>query len=121
MPLEDFLMPGENVRYSSPDRVEYQGGRYQFLITDRRLLWYVQEGLIFKKDRVISENIGDIVDISYREKGILSKKSFIKITTTRKKLEFSGSKNSILTIYQELQTFIWVFLVYSLKSIFILA
>lgn len=106
MPLEDFLMPGESIRFSSPSLVEYQGGRYQFLITDRRLLWYVREGRIFKKDRVISENLGDIVDMSYREKGVLSKKGFIRITTTRKKLEFGSSRNTILPIYQELQTLI---------------
>ena len=106
MPLEDFLIPGESIRFSSPDLVEYMGGRYRFLITDRRLLWYAQEGLIFKRDRVISENIGDIVDMGYREKGIVSRKGFIKLTTNRKKLEFGGSKNSILAIYQELQTLI---------------
>lgn len=104
MPLEDFLMPGENVRYSSQDMVEYQGGRYQFLVTDRRLLWHSREGLIFKKDKVISENLGDIVDMSFEEKGILSKKGFVKITTVRKKLEFSGTKKSIMSIYQELQS-----------------
>lgn len=106
MPLEDFLMPGENVRYSSPESVEYQGGKYSFLITDRRLLFHMNKGLIFKKDKVISENIGDIVDLTYDEKGRLSKKGLIKITTNRKKLEFGGSTNSILAIYQELQTLI---------------
>lgn len=106
MPLEDFLMPGENIRYSSATPVEYQGAQYYFLITDRRVLWHRQQGLVFKKDNVISENISEIVDMSYSEKGLISKKGIVNITTSRKKLEFSGAKDSIMEIYKELQSFI---------------
>jgi hypothetical protein len=42
----------------------------------------------------------------FNEKGIVSKKGIVNITTTRKKLEFSGKKESILEIYKELQQFI---------------
>lgn len=106
MPLEDFLMPGESVRYSSPEPVGYQGGQYYFMITDRRVIWHRQKGLIFKKDNLISENISDIIDMVFNEKGLVSKKGIVNITTTRKKLEFSGKKESILEIYKELQQFI---------------
>ena len=106
MPLEDFLMPGEGIRYTSADVVDYQGAQYFFMITDRRVLWYRQTGLIFKKDNVISENISDIVDMRYNEKGILSKKGIVNLTTTRKKIDFSGRKESIMEIYKELQQFI---------------
>ena len=106
MPLEDFLMPGESVRYSSPEPVNYQGGFYYFMITDRRVLWHRQTGMIFKKDNVISENISDIIDMAYNEKGILTKKGLVNLTTTRKKLELSGKKESIMEIYKELQQFI---------------
>ena len=106
MPLEDFLMPGEGVRYSSPLPVDYQGGQYYFLITDRRVIWHRQTGMIFKKDNVISENISDIVDMAYNEKGIISKKGLVNLTTTRKKIEFAGKKEAILEIYKELQQFI---------------
>ena len=99
-------MPGENIRYSSATPVEYQGAQYYFLITDRRVLWHRQQGLVFKKDNVISENISEIVDMSYSEKGMISKKGIVNITTSRKKLEFSGAKNSIMEIYKELQNFI---------------
>jgi len=105
MPLEDFLMPGESIRYRSPEMVEYQGDTYEFCITDRRLIWYKRAGLIFKSDRVIAENIGDVEGIKFIEKGVLSKKGIIQITTARKKLEFSGPKNAMMAIYQELQTY----------------
>ena len=104
MPLEDFLMPGENVRFSSPQPIQYQGDSYELYLTNIRLLWYKRAGLIFKKDKVISENIGDIVEMKYEEKGMVSKKGLIQIMTTRKKLEFSGPRNVMKTIYSELQT-----------------
>lgn len=104
MPLEDFLMPGENIRYRSPDMIEYQGDTYELYITDKRLLWYKRTGLIFKSDKVITENLGDVVEIRYMEKGMISKRGIIRIETTRKKLEFSGSREAIRAIYSELQT-----------------
>jgi hypothetical protein len=61
--------------------------------------------LIFKSDRVIAENIGDVEGIKFIEKGMLSKKGIIQITTTRKRLEFSGSKNAMMAIYQEIQSY----------------
>ncbi|MEM1558025.1 MAG: hypothetical protein QXG12_05485 [Thermoproteota archaeon] len=106
MPLEDFLMPGENVRYRSPVMVEYQADTYEFCITDRRLIWYKRTGLIFKSDKIITESIGEIEGISYQEKGIITKKGIIKITTTRKSLEFSGPTQAMRAIYAELQTYI---------------
>lgn len=105
MPLEDFLMPGENVRYSSPEMVEYQGDAYEFCVTDRRLIWYKRTGLIFKSDKVVTENIGDVEGIRYEEKGMIRKKGIIKITTTRKTLEFSGFKDPMRAIYSELQSY----------------
>lgn len=98
-------MPGENVRYRSPITVEYQADTYDFCITDRRLIWYKRTGLIFKSDKIITENIGEIEGISYEEKGIIAKKGIIKITTTRKKLEFSGPKEAMRAIHAELQTY----------------
>jgi len=106
MPLEDFLIPGENVRYRSSKMVEYQGDLYEFCITDRRLIWYKRTGLIFKSDKIITENIGEVEGITYQEKGMLTKKGIITIVTTRKKLEFSGSRDSMRAIYSELQSYI---------------
>ena len=60
--------------------------------------------MILKKDKVISENLGDIIDMSYQEKGVVSKKGIIRITTQRKKLEFSSNKDATLSMYQELQS-----------------
>ena len=106
MPLEDFLVPGENIRFRSPSKVEYQGDTYDFCITDRRLIWHKRSGLIFKSDKVITESIGEIEGIKYEEKGMIYKKGVIQITTTRKRLEFSGPKDVMKAIYAELQSYI---------------
>lgn len=98
-------MPDENILFSSPGSIEYLGDHYELYITDvRRLLWFKRSGLVFKKDKIISENIGDIIEMRYEEKGIVSKKGTIKIVTGRKELEFSGRRDVIKTIYSELQT-----------------
>ncbi len=105
MPLEDFLMPGESIRYRSPGMVEYQGDTYEFCITDRRLIWYKRAGLIFKSDRVVAENIGEVEGIKFFTGGVFRKKGIIQITTTRKRLEFSGPKDTMMAIYQEIQSY----------------
>lgn len=104
MVLDDFLMPGETVCYLSPEPIEYQGDIYDFCITNTRLIWHKRTGLIFKSDKVVAEYIGAIDGMSYEERGILSKKGIIKIRTTGKKLEFSGSKDSVRAIYVTLQS-----------------
>lgn len=97
-------MPGENILFSSPKSIEYLGDHYELYITDMRLLWFKRSGLVFKKDKIISENIGDILEMRYEEKGTISKKGMIKIVTGRKELEFSGRRDVIKTIHSELQT-----------------
>jgi len=103
MALEDYLSPGENITFASPTLVEYQGDLYEFYITDRRLIWYIRKGLIFKSDRVITENIGNVQGISYKEEGIFRKRGVIVVETDVKKLEFSGSREAMRAIYSEMQ------------------
>jgi hypothetical protein len=105
MPLADFLVPGENIRYKSPVSVEYQGDLYDFYITDKRLIWYKQKGLIFKRDNIVTEVIEAIKGIKFSEKGIIRKKGFIKIQTGERTLEFSGPLSTIRQIYTEMQVF----------------
>lgn len=103
MPLEDFLAPGENIRYSSPGPVEYQGDFYDFYITDRRLLWHKRTGMVFKKDKFVAEIIENVRGTNYEEKGIIGKKGIIKIQMGDRRLEFSGSPKSIRAIYSQMQ------------------
>ena len=106
MVLEDFLFPGEVIKYQSPSEVKYSGDYFNFYITDQRLLVHKRSGLLFKKDRVIAERLGGIISISYKEKGLISKKGILRVETNVKKMDFEGKAGDMKAIWQELQQFI---------------
>ena len=79
MGIEQFLAPGENVRFSSPTTVSFQGDQYTVVITDRRILWYKSKGLLLKKNSFVAIPIEQVKNIVYDEKGLLSKVAIIKV------------------------------------------
>jgi len=104
--LEDFLFPGEIIIFQSGN-VETLNDRFDFYITDQRILLYRRRGVIFKKDRVIAERIEDIRTLYYDEKGIVRKKGVLRIETVSKKMEpIEGKVSDITAIWQELQKYI---------------
>lgn len=103
MPLEDYFLPDEEVRYQSPDEVEYGGQRYTVLVTNKRLLLYAKRGLIFKKEDVVSERIEDIQTLNFKEKGIFPKKGIIEVVTGKRKWQFEGRANSMKALFMSLQ------------------
>ncbi len=105
MALEEFLAPGENVRYKSSSEIEYQGSEYYFIITDRRIIWYNQIGHLFKKNNFVSTPIEEVKEISYSENGMIKKKGTIKIQLVNKYIEFTGGLQSIRAIYNEMQAY----------------
>lgn len=107
MALEDFLRPSESIQYRSPTPVEYQGEKYYFYITDARLLWYRRKGLIFKKDAFVAAALESVREITYKEKGLFSKKATIRFDMKEgNKREFVGKPSSIRAIYSEIQPFL---------------
>ena len=106
MVLEDFLFPGEIIIFQSGN-VETLNDRFDFYITDQRILLYRRRGVIFKKDRVIAERVEDIRTLYYDEKGIVRKKGVLRIETVSKKMEpIEGKVSDIKAIWQELQKYI---------------
>ena len=106
MVLEDFLFPGEVIIFQS-GKVETLNDRFDFYITDQRILLYRRRGVIFKKDKVIAERIEDILTLHYDEKGIVKKKGVLRIETVSKKMEpIEGKVPDIKAIWQELQKYI---------------
>jgi len=81
MTLEDLLLPNEEVRYRREIPNFKVGGQVygDLIVTDKRIIFYKRDGLIFKKD--ISETIGlsKIAGIKFKEKGRISKKGQIEI------------------------------------------
>jgi len=70
MPLGDFLLPAENVRFAGDDdeRVEYAEKRYRVYVTDRRLILYARRGLLLRSDDIVSERLEAIHGIKYKER-----------------------------------------------------
>ena len=103
MVLEDFLFPGEVITFQS-GKVETLNDRFDFYITDQRILLHRRRGVLFKKDRVIAERIEDIRTLHYDEKGIAKKKGVLRVETVSKKMEpIEGKVPDIKAIWQELQ------------------
>jgi hypothetical protein len=103
--LEDFLFPGEVIVFQS--KVKTLNDHFDFYITDQRILLHRRRGVVFKKDRVISERIEDIMTLHYDEKGLVKKKGVLLIETVSKKMEpIEGKVPDIKAIWQELQKYI---------------
>jgi len=103
MPIEKILAPGENIRYRSPVPVDFQGDKYYLYITDRRLIWHKEEGLIFKRDKFVSILLEEVKEIRYSEKGLISRKGIVEVLMGDRRYEFSGPAKAIMEIYNELQ------------------
>jgi len=104
--LEDFLFPGEIITFQS-GKVKTLNDRFEFYITDQRILLYRRRGVVFKKDRIIAERIEDIMTLHYDEKGIAKKRGVLRIETMSKKMEpIEGKRSDIKAIWQELQKYV---------------
>ena len=104
-PLDDYLLPNENIRFQSDFDIEYGEKKYEVILTDMRLILFARRGLVFKNDDVISDAISEIQGIKYKEQGRLFKKAFIEVQG-RSKIILEGKKDSILRLYQRLLPFL---------------
>lgn len=103
--VEQFLAPGENVRFTSPTSVDFQGDSYTLLITDRRILWHKTKGLIIKKNNFVAVPIEQVKNIGYQEKGLVKRKALITIQMSNKNYEFAGELDAMKAVYGELQSY----------------
>ena len=105
MGLEKYLMPEETIRYEHPTRIKYGEIEYNIYITDRKLIAYVQTGLIFKNDKIITININDIKSMDYKEAGIINKTGTLKLNTGQMSFSFYGTPRGMTQLWQTLQSF----------------
>ena len=104
--LTDFLYPDETIVFQS-NKIESLNDNFFFYITDQRILLYRRRGVLFKKDRIISERIENIRSMQYGEKGVLRKKGVLRIETFGKKMDpIVGKVADIKAIWQEMQKYI---------------
>jgi hypothetical protein len=105
LPLEDYLLPHENIRYQSDFDVFFAGKQYMVLLTDTRFVLYSRRGFIFQSDDVVTEAIRNIQGIKYKERGILLKTSSLEVLG-QSKLVLEGKQASIKALYQRLLPFL---------------
>jgi len=111
MGLDEYLLPGEEIRFQSPTEVEYGGEKYTLYLTNKRLILYKQKGLgpitlgPFKRDLIVTEKIKDIEALRYKEEGIIAKKGIIEINTKTRKFFISGKASQMKALYQALQEY----------------
>ncbi len=104
--LTDFLYPGETIVFQS-NKIDSLNDSFFFYITDQRILLYRRRGVLFKKDRIISERIEDIRSMQYGEMGVFRKRGILRIETVSKKMDpIVGKVADIKAIWQEMQKYI---------------
>jgi hypothetical protein len=103
MVLDDFLLPAENIRFSTNEEiVEYADKKYRVLVTDKRLILYARRGMLVRSDDIVSEKIDSLFGLKYFEKGILFRSAIISIQGSVK-LEIRGSTSNMKPLYHSLQ------------------
>jgi hypothetical protein len=105
LPLEDYLIPNENIRFQSDFNVQYGDKYYTVILTDVRLILYARRGLIFKGDDVITESIREVQGIKYKETGMFVKTAHL-IVQGRTVIDLIGNQASIKALYQRLLPFL---------------
>lgn len=106
MALRDFLNSDETIKFQSPGPVEYQGGWYDLLVTDKRVVWYRRDGLIFKKDNFICEYLDNVKSIGFKEEGILNRRGTVILSTGAGEKRFSGPLTAMRALMNETQNLI---------------
>ncbi len=105
MPLEDYLMPGEEVRFRSGRSVLYGTKHYRVVLSDRRILLYAQRGALFKSDDLITQKLDDLQGVKYSEKGIFDKRGTIHVQSFKTEMDLSGPAKDIKVLYQQMMQF----------------
>jgi len=105
MPLEDYLMPGEQVKFQSSTSVHHGNNLYQVIITDRRIVLYARRGLLMKRDDVVTQKLEELQGVKYQESGLIGKKGQIRIETPKTKMDLWGQAAAVKALYQQMMQF----------------
>jgi hypothetical protein len=105
LPLAQFLLPGEAVRYESSGTVRHGLTAYTLCLTGERLLLYSEGGPLGRKESVVSENLSDIDSLEYTEGGFLPGGASLKINFRRETLSLSGESDVLKDVWRHLQPY----------------
>lgn len=105
MPLEDFLVPGEQIKFACKQDIEYADKKYNLIITNKRILLYKKRGIFNKCEDIICERVERLEGLEYKEKGGLSNLAKVSIKGGLK-LDIKGSSKEIKDMFQILECLI---------------
>src|SRR6185312_15755451 len=102
MPINDFLVPEEQIKFICTKEIEYSNRKYTLCITNKRILLYKKSGIVNKCEDIICEKIDRLEGLEYKEKGGLF--NFAKITIKEGinidiKEHYEEEKKIILLLY----------------------
>ena len=103
MPLQDYLLPLENIKFHSKTWVRYGGKRYNVLVTDKRLILFAQRGYILRSDDIVSERLDRLQALEYSERGLLIRRGKISVQGISK-MEIRGSPSEMKPLFQNIQS-----------------
>lgn len=103
MPIENYLLPEEEILFWSDFQVTYNEVRYKVYITNLRLLLYSESGLLFKKEDVITENWRQITGLQFTEQGTINKKGLFKFNSNKGEVILEGPVNGMRGLFKAIQ------------------
>ena len=103
MPLQDYLLPLENIKFYSKTSVRYGGKRYNVLVTDKRLILFAQRGYILRSDDIVSERLDRLQGLEYSERGLLIRRGKISVQGISK-MEIRGDPSEMKPLFQSIQS-----------------
>ncbi|MER5174525.1 MAG: PH domain-containing protein [Candidatus Nitrosocosmicus sp.] len=105
MPLRDFLVPEEQIKFICKRDIEYANKKYELFITNKRILLYKKRGILNKSEDVICEKIERLAGLEYKEKGGLFNLAKISIKGGIK-IDIKGPSKEVKNMFQILECLI---------------
>ena len=103
MPVENYLLPEENILFWSDFQVNHQEGKYKIYITNFRLLLYGESGLVFKKEEIITETFDQISALQFTEQGNINKRGILKFASNKGEVQLEGPVNGMRGLFKAIQ------------------
>ena len=106
MPLRDYLVPEEQIKFICKRDIEYANKKYFLVITNKRILLYKERGILNKSEDIVCEKLERLGGLEYKEKrGLLLDLAKISITGGMK-IDIKGPSEEVKSMFQVLECLI---------------
>jgi len=104
MVLKDYLMRDEVVKFTAEPKMEYAGQKdYEVFLTNKRLVLFKNKGFLIKRDKFVSIALRDLDEVSFEEKGLVSKRGVIIMKTKDGTRKMVGNMAETKEVFQTIQ------------------